>query len=101
MTSRRQRCRLIAISQYSAEALEEHVWQKCLEEKIEIDFCGGKIARELPNPNDQWQFRLQARIQTLMISGNKVKRTPWEEMLCGASAPIGGVPIEVKLDEGL
>ena len=36
-----------------------------------------------------------------MISGNKVKRTPWEEMLFGASAPIGGVPTEVKLDEAL
>ena len=91
----------IAISQYSAEALEEHVWQNCLEEKIEIEFCSGKVSRELQNPNDQWQFRLQARIKTLMISGNKVKRTPWEEMLFGASAPIGGVPTEVKLDEAL
>ena len=36
-----------------------------------------------------------------MIGGNKVKRTPWEEMLFGASAPIGGVPTEVKLDEAL
>ena len=65
------------VTQYSAEALEEHVWQNCLEEKIEIEFCGGKIVRELQNANDQWQFRLQARIKTLMISGNKVKRTPW------------------------
>ena len=50
----------VAISHASAESLEEHVWQNCLEEKIEIEFRGGKISRELQNPNDQWQFRLQA-----------------------------------------
>ena len=36
-----------------------------------------------------------------MISGNNVKRTPWEEFLFGAVAPIAGVPTEVKLDEAL
>ena len=62
---------------------------------------GSKLARELLNPNDQWSFRLQAKIKTWMISGNKVNITPWEEFLFGAVAPIACVSTEVKLDEAL
>ena len=43
----------VAISQHSAEALDDHVWTNCIEEKMEIDFLGSKLARELLNPNDQ------------------------------------------------
>jgi hypothetical protein len=59
--------------------------------------------QEVPisSTNDEWDYALQARVETLAMSACLVPRLPWEVMLFGEKAALPGVPSATRLSDAL
>ena len=60
--------------------------------ELSLPFIGHDICTCISVPNDEWNFRLQARVKTLAVATRKVARTPWEIMLYGEDGKIPNTP---------
>lgn len=49
--------------------------------------------------NDEWSYRLQARLMTIAVSRNQIPRLPWKLVLFGTLQKLEGVPETVELAE--
>jgi hypothetical protein len=69
------------------------------EKREKIVFLGDSLLLLIPNINDVWSFRLQARIKSIAVNVRAVLLFPWEEILY--DDPIPNVRKEIKLPPAL
>ena len=91
----------VAISQATTAALDDHVWESLQDASIEFEYMSVKLSAPQVHPNDQYNFRLEARKRSIMVATAKVKRTAWEEMLYGATDKIANMPEHIDLPDEL
>ena len=91
----------VAISQATTAALDEHVWESLQDSSIEFEYMSLKLSAPQVHPNDQYNFRFEARKRSIMVATAKVKRTAWEEMLYGRTDKIANMPQHIDLTDEL
>lgn len=85
----------------SAEALDDEIWKQFDAATLTLPFLNGEVVGTTSNPNDDWSWRLEARVKTLGVSTLKVVRTTWEEMLFGPTGPIPTLPETITIGDDL
>ena len=84
-----------------ANQLDDETWTVCVEDKVEVTMLCARLMLPQVNPNDQWSFRLEAKIRTLAISTNVLKILCWESWVFGDSAPLPSISEHTKIDPAL
>ena len=87
------------VCSHMAEALDREVWKAFDGEDLKIEFLDDFCKAVQTNPNDVWQLSEQARLKSLAISLNKVKRYPYETLLFN-HAPLPNYPQAVDMPDG-
>ena len=90
-----------AIMIASADALDEDMWKQFDKKDVSLEFLGGTISGVVQNPNDEWQFLLEARTKTLGVSTGKLQRTVYERYLYGDEDAIPNVATQIKVPEAV
>lgn len=88
------------ICQRLAENLDQQCWNELDCKNQPLSYLSGTICFNVTNSNDLWFNTREARLRTLAVSGNHVKRMPWETWLFGTS-PIGGCPETIRVPDEL
>jgi hypothetical protein len=61
-----------------------------------IEHLGQTLKLKLTCPNDEWSFRLAAKLKTVGVNSGVLKKLPWEDVIC-ADGPIPGVAAHAKV----
>lgn len=65
-----------------------------------IVFCSAKVCIPVQCPDDEWYYRLWAKVKSAGINNGCLKMAPWEELLFSVGG-IPAVPETIKVNEEL
>ena len=66
-----------------------------------LDFLGEDMQMAILSVNDEWSFRLAARVKAVAVSRGQLPRLPWEVVVFGDRDPLPGFPETVKVPDDL
>lgn len=72
-----------------------------VKKKSTVSIFETKVTVLINSINDEWHFRLHARIRSLAVNTGGVPRTAWEVLLWGDAGLIEGLPQTLKVPENM
>ena len=68
--------------------------------QCEFKFLSAAVSLRADSLNDQWAFKLEARLRSIAVSNGSLQRMPWETLLYGSNeTPLNSYPLTLTVPE--